>query len=159
MQKQITNHQKEKPMKENTAIQLVAAKALPALSGATVTYNAEKNVYLTTGYTSQTGNTYFKAIRLSNRLAVYYNIGIGYCRTFLNGITLFAFNGTKPELIGQKAFNSHFFSEQDAATQSVLMLKSYLEGQAKLMGATVSERQMLDFSRNLIEETQRKRLT
>lgn len=38
------------------------------------------------------------------------------------------------------------------------MLKSYLEGQAKLMGATVSERQMLDFSRNLIEETQRKRL-
>ena len=38
-------------MKENTAIQLVAAKALPALSGATVTYNAERNVYLTTGYT------------------------------------------------------------------------------------------------------------
>lgn len=145
-------------MKENTAIQLVAAKALPALSGATVTYNAERNVYLTTGYTSQAGNTYFKAIRLSNRLAVYYNIGIGYCRTFLNGITLFAFNGTKLELIGQKAFNCHFFSEQDAATQSVLMLKSYLEGQAKLMGATVSERQMLDFSRNLIEETQRKRL-
>lgn len=153
-----SNHQEEKAMKENTAIQLVAAKALPALSGATVTYNAERNVYLTTGYTSQAGNTYFKAIRLSNRLAVYYNIGIGYCRTFLNGITLFAFNGTKPELIGQKAFNCHFFSEQDAATQSVLMLKSYLEGQAKLMGATVSERQMLDFSRNLIEETQRKRL-
>ena len=65
-------------MKENTAIQLVAAKALPALSGATVTYTAERNVYLPTGYTSQTGNTYFKAIRLSNRLAVYYNIGIGY---------------------------------------------------------------------------------
>lgn len=86
--KQITNHQEEKAMKENTAIQLVAAKALPALSGATVTYNAERNVYLTTGYTSQAGNTYFKAIRLSNRLAVYYNIGIGYCRTFLNGITL-----------------------------------------------------------------------
>lgn len=42
-------------MKENTAIQLVAAKALPALSGATVTYNAERNVYLTTGYTSQAG--------------------------------------------------------------------------------------------------------
>ena len=60
-------------MKENTAIQLVAAKALPALSGATVTYNAERNVYLTTGYTSQAGNTYFKAIRLSNRLAIYYN--------------------------------------------------------------------------------------
>lgn len=105
-------------MKENTAIQLVAAKALPAHSGATVTYYAERNVYLTTGYTSLAGNTYFKAIRLSNRLAVYYNynIGIGYCRTFLNGITLFAFNGTKSEFIGQKAFNCHFFNEQDVAT-------------------------------------------
>lgn len=138
---------------DNDVFQLVVNHALPALSGASVTYNAEKNVYLTTGYTSSAGNTYFKAIRLSGRLAVFYNVGIGYCRTFLNGITLFAFDGIRPQLIGHKTFSSHFFSEEDAACQSVMMLKTFLEGQAKLMGATVLEQQLLDFSRTLVDET------
>lgn len=48
---------------ETTALTRLAAKALPALSGASVTYNPEKNVYLTLGYTSAAGNTYFKAVR------------------------------------------------------------------------------------------------
>ena len=74
----------------NTSLALIAAKALPALSGSSLTYNAEKNVYLTLGYTSAAGNTYYRAIRLSDRLAVYYHIGQGYAHTFLNGITLFA---------------------------------------------------------------------
>lgn len=72
----------------NTSLALIAAKALPALSGSSLTYNAEKNVYLTLGYTSAAGNTYYRAIRLSDRLAVYYHIGQGYAHTFLNGITL-----------------------------------------------------------------------
>ena len=69
----------------NTSLALIAAKALPALSGSSLTYNAEKNVYLTLGYTSAAGNTYYRAIRLSDRLAVYYHIGQGYAHTFLNG--------------------------------------------------------------------------
>lgn len=144
-------------MVQKTALQLIADKALPALSGAAVTYNAEKNVYLTTGHTSNAGNTYFNAIRLSDRLAVYYSIGIGYCRTFLNGITLFGFNGTKPEMIGHKLFHCHFFSEQDAATQCVLMLKDFLRGQMKLRGNHVPETQLLEFSRSLINDVQNNR--
>ena len=86
----------------NTSLALIAAKALPALSGSSLTYNAEKNVYLTLGYTSAAGNTYYRAIRLSDRLAVYYHIGQGYAHTFLNGITLFAWNGQKANIIAQK---------------------------------------------------------
>ena len=51
----------------NTALQTIATKALPALSGEQVTYNAAKNVFLSQGYTSAAGNMYYKAIRLSNR--------------------------------------------------------------------------------------------
>ena len=68
----------------NTSLQLVAAKALPALSGNSLTYNPEKNVYLTLGYTSGAGNTYYQAVRFSDRLAVYYDIGEGYAHTFLD---------------------------------------------------------------------------
>lgn len=139
-------------------LQLIAAKALPALSGSSVTYNVEKNIYLTTGYTSAAGNTYYRAIRISNRLVIYYHIGQGYCRTFLNGITLYAFDGTKVRTIAEKSFNCHFFNELDAKQQSISMLTDFMKSQAKMLGANINENQIESFSRGLIQETFQRQL-
>jgi hypothetical protein len=143
----------------NTALQAIVAKNLPALSGESLTYNAAKNVFLTTGYTSLAGNMYYRAIRLSDRLAVYYDLGQGYAYTFLNGIKLFCWDGNKAKLIAQKYWGGcdyRVFNEQFAKEQSILMLKNYLAGQLKAQGAYVSDQEMLAFSRGMIEETQRK---
>ena len=145
----------------NTALQTIATKALPALSGEQVTYNAAKNVFLSQGYTSAAGNMYYKAIRLSNRLVVYYDLGQGYLHTFLNGIKLYCFDGQKANLIAQKYWGGcdyRIFSEQFAKEQSIIMLKDFLKGQAKALGSQVSDQQILSFSREMIEETQRKQL-
>lgn len=141
----------------NTTLTHIAAKSLPALSGSSVTYNPEKNVYLTLGYTSSAGNTYYKAVRFSDRLAVHYDIGEGYCYTFLNGITLFAWNGTKAVIIGKRTWGGcdwHRFTEHFAMEQTIDMLKEYLEGQAKALGQHVSEQQLLSYSRQMIEDVQ-----
>ena len=145
----------------NTALQAIASKALPALSGEQVTYNAAKNVFLTLGYTSAAGNMYYKAVRLSNRLVVYYELGQGYIHTFLNGIKLFAFDGQKANLIAQKCWGGcdyRIFNEQFAKEQSILMLSSFLIGQLKAQGAQVSNQEIFSFAYNMIEETQRKQL-
>ena len=145
----------------NTALQAIATKALPALSGESLTYNAAKNVFLTMGYTSAAGNMYYKAVRLSNRLVVYYELGQGYAYTFLNGIKLYCFDGQKANLIAQKYWGGcdyRIFSEQFAKEQSILMLKSFLEGQLKIQGARVSDQELISFARGMIEETQRKQL-
>lgn len=146
-----------------TDLTRLAAKALPALSGSSVTYNAEKNVYLTLGYTSPAGNTYYKALRFSDRLAVYYDIGEGYKYTFLNGITLFAWDGPKAVIIGKKmwgGYNWVCFSERFAMEQTIKMLKDYLEGQAKAIGQSISDSTLLSFSRQMVEEvrTSQKRI-
>lgn len=139
-----------------TALTRLAKKALPALSGASMTYNPEKNVYLTLGYTSPAGNTYFKAVRFSDRLAVHYDIGEGYAYTFLNGITLFAWDGQRAVIIGKKIWggcgNWVCFNERFAMEQTVLMLKNYLEGQAKAIGQSLSDQQLLSFSRQMVED-------
>lgn len=145
----------------NTALQTIAAKALPALSGESLTYNAAKNVFLTLGYTSAAGNMYYKAVRLSNRLVVYYELGQGYAYTFLNGIKLFCFDGPKARLIAQKSWGGcdyRIFSEQYAKEQSILMLKGFLEGQLKLQGARINEQDLASFARGMVEETQHKQL-
>lgn len=143
----------------NTALQAIVAKNLPSLSGESLTYNAAKNVFLTTGYTSAAGNMYYRAIRLSDRLAVYYDLGQGYAYTFLNGIKLFCWDGNQAKLIAQKYWGGcdyRVFNEQFAKEQSILMLKDYLAAQLKAQGAYVSDQEMLAFSRGMIEETQRK---
>lgn len=143
----------------NTALQTIVAKNLPALSGESLTYNAAKNVFLTTCYTSAAGNMYYRAIRLSDRLAVYYDLGQGYAYTFLNGIKLFCWDGNKAKLIAQKYWGGcdyRVYNEQFAKEQSILMLKDYLAAQLKAQGAYVSDQEMLAFSRGMIEETQRK---
>lgn len=145
----------------NNALTTVAAKALPALSGSSLTYNPEKNVFLTMGYTSNAGNTYYRAIRLSDRLAVYYDLGEGYCHTFLNGITLFAWDGQKANIIAKRTWGGcdwRCFNESSAKEESIRMLKDYLAGQAKAMGCTITDSQLLSFSRGMIEETQQKQL-
>lgn len=141
---------------ETSAITRLAEKALPALSGASLTYIAEKNVYLTKAYSSAAGNSYYKAVRFSDRLAVTYTVGEGWCRVFLNGITLFAWDGTEAVIIGTKTWggcgNWVSFSEEFATEQTILMLRDYLESQAKAIGQSVSKEQLLTFSRRMVGE-------
>ena len=145
----------------NTALQTIVTKNLPALSGESITYNAAKNIFLTRGYTSAAGNMYYKAIRISDRLAVYYDLGQGYKYTFLNGIKLFCWDGQKAKVIAQKYWGGcdyRVFNEQFAKEQSVLMLSNFLAGQLKAQGAQVSNQEIFSFAYNMIEETQRKQL-
>ena len=145
----------------NTALQAIVAKNLPALSGESITYNAAKNIFLTQGYTSVAGNMYYKAIRISDRLAIYYDLGQGYKYTFLNGIKLFCWDGQKAKVIAQKDWGGcdyRVFSEQFAKEQSALMLSNFLAGQLKTQGAQVSNQEIFSFAYNMIEETQRKQL-
>lgn len=136
------------------SLSILINKSLPSISHDGVSYNKDKNVFLTTGYTSAAGNTYYRAIRLSGRLAIDFSLGQGWKYTFLNGIRLYCYDGQQTKLIGQKLFNSHIFSEYDAKENSVLMLTNYLEGEAKLLGNTVSHQEIIKFSRSMIEATQ-----
>ena len=60
------------------ALATVVNAVLPALSGSKVTYNEKHNIFLSQGYTSAAGNTYFQGIRLSDRLIVNFDFGQGW---------------------------------------------------------------------------------
>lgn len=147
-------------MKNNTLTTIVA-KVLPAITKGNMTYNAAKNIFLSQGYTSAAGNTYFQALRCSEQLAVLFDVGEGYAHTFLNGIKLFCWDGQKPRLIAQKQWGGsdyRIFNEVFAEQQSVLMLADFLKGQAKMLGSGVSESQLLDYSRSMVQGMNQKRI-
>lgn len=136
----------------NTELSTLVQKALPALSGSQISYNKQHNIYLSTGYTSQAGNTYFQGIRLSNRIVINYDFGQGYKYLFLNGIRIYGFNGHDKRLIASRDYYSQSFSECFARQQCISMILEYLKGEMKLMGCEVNQYQLNDFSNRLVTE-------
>lgn len=133
-------------------------QALPASIASGVTYNEKSNIFLTNGYTSQAGNTYFQGIRLSNRLIISYNIGQGYCHSFLNGITIYGYDGKEKRLISSRSFNCRIFDEAFATAQCKEIVSEYIKAQIKLTGSSITAKQLEDFSEALIVETTQKQL-
>lgn len=145
----------------NSVIATIAAKALPTITKSGLTYNAAKNIFLSKGYTSAAGNTYFQALRCSEQLAILFDVGEGYAHTFLNGIKLFCWDGQKPRLIAQKQWGGcdyRIFNEVFAEQQCVQMLANFLKGQAKMLGSGVSESQLLDYSRSMVQGMNQRRI-
>ena len=140
----------------NQILSILVTKVLPTISGGSLTYDAKRKVLRTLGYTSAAGNSYYQTVRISKRLVVFYDIGVGYALTFLNGIKLFCWDGTITRLIGQRYWggnNWRSFNESFARDQSIIMLKEFLAGQAKLARGHVSESQLLTLSRQMVDET------
>lgn len=147
----------------NTQLLTLAYTTLPALSGESLTYVPEKNVFLTQGYTSLAGNTYYKAMRLSNRLVASYELGQGYSATFLNGIKLFFWDGSKAKLIAQRTWGGYdnylFFSEQLAKELCIDMLTDSLKAQIKMYGGNVGETELECFARCMVDGLYQRQLT
>ena len=94
-----------------TRLNQIIEQVFPTLSGNGLTYNKRNNMYLTSGYTSNAGNTYFNGIQLSDRLIIQYDLGQGYFYLFLNGIKIYCFNGTEKQLISSKTYQNFIYSE------------------------------------------------
>ncbi len=132
---------------------IVAVKsALPSLAG-NVTYSQAAKMFLTPGYVSAAGNMYQEGLRLSKYIIVKFSIGHGYSWSFLNGIKLYIWNGTKPKLVKQKLFSCYFWSENAARQEAVKMVKEYLKDTCRMLHlerATDSE--VLKLSEALVDE-------
>lgn len=125
---------------------------LPALSCSAVSYCKEHNIFLSKGYTSAAGNTYFQGLRLSDRLVVMYEFGQGWAHLFLNGIRLYCFDGKEKKLISHRCYSCQYFNEAFARKECIGMLKNFICTQARMMGATVTPLLLAEFSESMIRE-------
>lgn len=99
------------------------------LINSTVSYSEIANAFLTTGYTSVAGNTYFNSIRLAEGILIKEDIGVGYAHTFLNGLKIYSIKDKT--LIADKTFHSLRYSPLRVKLEAKKMLMNLLEEIAK----------------------------
>lgn len=104
---------------ENSLVLSTVKSKLPSFNGTGIIYNDVARMFLTPAWVSNAGNAYQEGLRISDKIAVTYNIGHGYAHTFLNGIRLFRYEGGKTMLIGERNFNNYWWNERDVNSEEV----------------------------------------
>lgn len=79
------------------------------LINSNVSYSEVVNAFLSNGYTSSAGNTYFNSFRAAGGILIKEDIGQGYAHTFLNGIKIYAIKDKT--LLVDKSFNNVRYNE------------------------------------------------
>lgn len=129
----------------------VVNSVIPLQKGVALTYNKENNILTTNGYTSLAGNTYFNGIRLSEKIILILNIGIGHTHTFINGIQILSAID-KQQVIAQTTLSIEYYSEEKIKRIAKSMIFEKLKENALKEGVTIDDESLSDFSQRIIED-------
>lgn len=140
---------------KSLAIAALIERALPSKSDK-VTFNNTTQMYETERYVSAAGNSYFRGIKLSDRIVLEFCCGDGRMHRFINSIRIYCFNGDEKQLIANRDYYCQFFKTDFCYHECVEMLSDYLNTQANLVGGIVENSTILEFSKQLIESTNQK---
>jgi len=111
-----------------------------------INYSNKANAFLSSGYTSAAGNTYFNALRFAEGIVIKEDIGQGYKYSFLNGIKIFSLKNK--QLIAERDFHCYIYNKDKVECNSISMLMDLLVDAAENEGVDIDE----DKARNQVEK-------
>tara|TARA_B110000003_G_scaffold244653_1_gene253908 strand:- start:4602 stop:5063 length:462 start_codon:yes stop_codon:yes gene_type:complete len=102
------------------------------LINSNISYSEIANAFISKGYTSIAGNTYFNSIRVAEGILIKEDVGQGYAHTFLNGIKIYSIRDKT--LIADKRFNNVRYNQSRMKSETKKLLLNMLEESAKAEG-------------------------
>ena len=102
-------------------------------------YNEAQRMFISSNYTSAAGHLYYKGIRFSDRLVMIEQVGLYHNWTYIDGIELYAFNGTEKVLIAKKQYDKEFYNMDFIKNEVDQMLQSYFKSQKLLQNGNTSD--------------------
>ena len=112
--------------------------------------NGQK-MFIVNEYESMKGNRYYRGIRYSNRIVMVEHVGLFTNWTYIDGIELYAFNGKKLELIQKREYEKVFHNEAFIRGEAEAMMKDFLSGIAKAQKLGMSEEELAEKAKTLVE--------
>ena len=124
-------------IKNNPELILAEIKSyLPTLMNQ-CTYDEYDRMFQTPKYATCCA-AYYQGVRLSDKIAVIFDLADGTCRRFLNGVSIYGSDGKGgTKLLAYKRFPMYggvFWSERVGRSQAVQLLTGYVQNQCILLG-------------------------
>jgi hypothetical protein len=120
------------------------------LTKGNVNYSEKANAFLSDGYTSAAGNTYFNAVRFAEGIVIKEDVGIGYAYKFLNGLQIFSLKDKT--LLADRDYYNRIYSKQTIKQQAVIMLLEVLREAAVKENMKLNEPQATKEIERIIDQ-------
>jgi hypothetical protein len=113
-------------------------------------YSEVANAFLSSGYTSSAGNTYFNSIRVAEGILIKEDVGQGYAHTFLNGIKIFSIKDKT--LLADKSFNNVRYNKTRFKIEAKKLLLKMLVDSSRFEGYVLDYNQAEKIIDNLLTQ-------
>ena len=141
---------------DNAMILSSVNAALPSLMK-TFTYDEFDRMFQTPAYATDRA-AYYQGARISDKIAVVFNLADGYCYRFLNGVKIYGGDGQgKTKLLAEFSFPMYegaFWSERTGQLVATDVLSSYIQDQCVVLGLPrPTEEQARQVAAAMVNET------
>ncbi len=96
-------------------------------------------MFLLGNYESEKGNYYYEGIRFCNKIVIKEKVGLCHTWTYIDSLEIYAFNGTKLELIQKRDYEKTFRSEEFIRKEAEQMLCDFISVCIKSNGIAIKE--------------------
>jgi hypothetical protein len=110
-----------------------------------------QKMFLCEEYESANGHRYYKGVRFCDRIVVVEKVGLYHNWTYIDGIEVYAFNGTRLELVQKKDYEKEFRNESFIRKESETMVCNYIEGVLKAQKSSMTQAELEEKAKAIID--------
>ena len=115
------------------------------------TWDEGQKMFIIDEYESASGNRSYRGIRFCDRVVIVEQVGKYHSCTYINSLELYAFNGTRLELIQKRDYEKVFRNEELVRKDSEAMVRDYLAGMYKTQKIIVAEGEHEAHAKQLVD--------
>ena len=101
-----------------------------------------QKMFLCEEYESASGNRYYKGVRFCDRIVVVEQVGLYHNWTYIDGIEVYAFNGTRLELVQKRDYDKVHRNEEFIRKELETMVRNFFEGVLKAERSCMAEEEL-----------------
>lgn len=98
-----------------------------------------QKMFIVDEYEAESGNRYYRGVRFCDRMVMVEYVGLYHNWTYIDGIELYIFDGSKLNLAQKRTYNKVFRDEDTVRRESKSMLRQYLSGIAKSQNHSIND--------------------
>lgn len=110
-----------------------------------------QKMFLCEEYESANGHRYYKGVRFCDRVVIVEKVGLYHNWTYIDAIEMYAFNGKRLELVQKKDYEKEHRNETFIRDESEKMVRNYIEGVLKLHRSSMSQAELEEKAREIID--------
>lgn len=110
-----------------------------------------QKMFLLGNYESEKGNMYYEGIRFCDKIVIKEKVGLCHTWTYIDSIEIYAFNGTRLELVQKHDYDKTFRTEEFVRAEAEQMICDYISGVLKARGENCPMEQIREHAHAIVE--------